>query len=150
MFNTVVGVLLIIMAVFLVISVLMQSSKDHRLSGSIAGGAETFFGKTKGKTLDALFNKLTTVIAIVFVVLVLVLYCTQDNFNKTEVVTDPAPQQIEVTPNADSEEADAPEAPVVEEDNSDVAPGPEAEGAEDAASEGEEVADTAVDETNEQ
>ena len=42
------------------------------------------------------------------------------------------------------------EAPVVEEDNSDVAPGPEAEGAEDAASEGEEVADTAVDETNEQ
>ena len=154
MFNTVVGVLLIIMAVFLVISVLMQSSKDHRLSGSIAGGAETFFGKTKGKTLDALFNKLTTVIAIVFVVLVLVLYCTQDNFNKTEVVTDPAPQQIEVTPNADSEEADAPEAPVVEEDNSDVAPGPEADGAEDTASEseeaGDETADTAVDETNEQ
>ena len=150
MFNTVIGVLLIIMAVFLVISVLMQSSKDHRLSGSIAGGAETFFGKTKGKTLDALFNKLTTIIAIVFVVLVLVLYCTQDNFNKTEVVTDPAPQQIEVTPNADSEEADAPEAPVVEEDNSDVAPGPEADSAEDAASEDEEVADTTVDETNEQ
>ena len=58
---TVIGVLLIIMGIFLIISVLMQSSKDHRLSGSIAGGAETFFGKQKGKTLDALFNKLTTV-----------------------------------------------------------------------------------------
>ena len=31
---TVIGVLLIIMGIFLIISVLMQSSKDHRLSGS--------------------------------------------------------------------------------------------------------------------
>ena len=50
--ETVIGVLLIIMGIFLIISVLMQSSKNHRLSGSIAGGAETFFGKQKGKTLD--------------------------------------------------------------------------------------------------
>ena len=74
---TVIGVLLIIMGIFLIISVLMQSSKDHRLSGSIAGGAETFFGKQKGKTLDALFNKLTTVVTIIFVILVLVLYVIQ-------------------------------------------------------------------------
>lgn len=70
---TVIGVLLIIMGIFLVISVLMQSSKNHRVSGSIAGGAETFFGKQKGKTLDAVFNKLTTVVTIVFVILVLAL-----------------------------------------------------------------------------
>ena len=70
---TVIGVLLIIMGIFLVISVLMQSSKNHRVSGSIAGGAETFFGKQKGKTLDSLFNKLTTVVTIIFVILVLVL-----------------------------------------------------------------------------
>lgn len=69
----VIGVLLIIMGIFLVISVLMQSSKNHRVSGSIAGGAETFFGKKKGKTLDAVFNKLTTVVTIIFVVLVLAL-----------------------------------------------------------------------------
>ena len=75
--ETVIGVLLIIMGIFLIISVLMQSSKNHRLSGSIAGGAETFFGKQKGKTLDALFNKLTTVVTIVFVLLVLVLYVIQ-------------------------------------------------------------------------
>lgn len=77
MLTYVIGGLLILMAIFLVISVLMQSSKDHRLGGSIAGGAETFFGKTKGKSMDAMFNKLTTIVAIVFVVLVVVLYVVQ-------------------------------------------------------------------------
>ena len=72
-----IGILLIVMAVFLVISVLMQSSKDHRLGASVAGGAETFFGKAKGKSMDAMFNKLTTIVAIVFVVLVIVLYVIQ-------------------------------------------------------------------------
>lgn len=86
---TVIGVLLIIMGIFLIISVLMQSSKDHRLSGSIAGGAETFFGKQKGKTLDALFNKLTTVVTIIFVILVLVLYVIQPAQNPyTQVPAD--------------------------------------------------------------
>ena len=81
MFETIIGILLIVMAVFLVIAVLMQSSKDHRLGASIAGGAETFFGKTKGKSLDALFSKLTTVIAIIFVILVVVLYVVQDDLD---------------------------------------------------------------------
>ena len=80
--ETVIGVLLIIMGIFLIISVLMQSSKDHRLSGSIAGGAETFFGKQKGKTLDALFNKLTTIVTIIFVVLVLALYVMQPSLEE--------------------------------------------------------------------
>ena len=75
--NLIIGILLVIMAVFLVISVLMQSSKDHRLSGSIAGGAETFFGKTKGKSLDAFFSKTTTIVTIIFVILVLLLYIIQ-------------------------------------------------------------------------
>ncbi len=75
--QAIIGLALIIMAVFLVISVLMQSSKDHRLSGSIAGGAETFFGKTKGKTIDAFLNKLTTIVTIIFVILVVVLYVMQ-------------------------------------------------------------------------
>ena len=68
MFNTVVGVLLINMAVFLVISDLMQSSKDHRLSGSIAGGAEQLFGKRKSRGYDALLAKITTIGAIVYIV----------------------------------------------------------------------------------
>lgn len=48
--------------------VLFQSSKSQGLSGSIAGGAETFFGKNKGKTLDGVLAKLTVVLAVLFVV----------------------------------------------------------------------------------
>ena len=101
--TTVIGILLIIMAVFLVISVLMQSSKDHRLSGSIAGGAETFFGKTKGKSMDAMFNKLTTVISIIFVVLVVALYVVQPENTETLPAADDDAAQEEVVDNAETE-----------------------------------------------
>ena len=67
---TILSALLIVMSIFLVVAVLMQSGKDSRLSGTIAGGAETFFGKTKGKTIDRVLSKATTIVAIVFVVLV--------------------------------------------------------------------------------
>ena len=70
----IVGIILIIMSVFLVIAVLMQSGKDKRLSGTIAGGAETFFGKSKANTADKILSKLTTVVAIIFVILVIALY----------------------------------------------------------------------------
>ena len=73
-----IGILLIIAAVFLVVAVLMQSGKSHNLSGTIAGGAETFFGKAKGSTIDKKLAKLTTIVAIVFVVVVLVSYLMQD------------------------------------------------------------------------
>ena len=53
--------------------VLMQSGKSAGLSGSISGGAETFFSKGKAKTLDANLAKLTKWFALVFVVLTLVL-----------------------------------------------------------------------------
>lgn len=68
------GILLLVMAVFLVIAVLMQSGKDKSLSGSIAGGAETFFGKAKGSTWDKILSRLTTVVAIVFIVVVIAMY----------------------------------------------------------------------------
>ena len=74
-----IGIILIVAAVFLVGAVLMQSGKaNNRLSGAIAGGAETFFGKTKGSTIDKKLSKATTIVAIVFVVLVLVSYLMQD------------------------------------------------------------------------
>ena len=41
-------ILHLIVAIALIAIVLMQSGKSAGLSGSIAGGAETFFGKNKG------------------------------------------------------------------------------------------------------
>lgn len=75
------GIILIVASVFLIIAVLMQSGKSHKLSGTIAGGAETFFGKTRGKAIDKILSKLTTIIAVCFVVLVVVVYVIQPKPN---------------------------------------------------------------------
>ncbi len=71
------GVILIASALFLVVAVLMQHGKSHNLSGTIAGGAETFFGKSKAQTIDKKLDKITIVVAIVFVVLVIAVYAIQ-------------------------------------------------------------------------
>lgn len=63
---------LIVLAVFLIIVVLLQESKSAGLSGAIAGGADTFFGKHKGRTMEAKLAKTTKYVAIVFFVLTLV------------------------------------------------------------------------------
>lgn len=73
------AIILLVAAVFLTIAVLMQSGKSHNLSGTIAGGADTFFGKTKGKTIDKVLSKITTVVAIIFALLVIVVYVIQDD-----------------------------------------------------------------------
>jgi len=72
-----IGIILIVCAVFLIVAVLLQHGKNHNLSGTIAGGAETFFGKSKASTIDKKLSTLTTIVSIVFVVLVLVSYLIQ-------------------------------------------------------------------------
>jgi preprotein translocase subunit SecG len=71
--NNLVIILHVIIAVALIVIVLLQSGKSFGLSGSIAGGAETFFGKNKGRTIDAILGKLTTVIAVIFLITSIVL-----------------------------------------------------------------------------
>lgn len=68
------GIIVLILAVFLTAAVLMQSGKDKNLSGAIAGGADTFFSKAKANTWDRVLSKATLVVAIVFTVLVVVMY----------------------------------------------------------------------------
>jgi len=70
----VMGIALVVMAVFLLIVVLMQSDKDKRLSGTIAGGADTYFGKGKGRSRDRLLVRITTVVAILFAILAVATY----------------------------------------------------------------------------
>ncbi len=64
-----VGAVLILISISLIVLILLQQSKSQGLSGAIAGGAETFFGKNKGRTLDAKLNKFTKVLCAVFIVL---------------------------------------------------------------------------------
>ncbi len=70
-------ILHVIIAVILVGVVLFQSGKSAGLSGSIAGGSETFFGKNKGRTIDAILEKWTSVIAILFLITSIALYFLQ-------------------------------------------------------------------------
>ncbi len=69
----VLGGVLIFLSLVLVAAVLLQSAKDKRLSGTIAGGAETFFGKTKGKTMDKFWSKVTIVVSILVVLVTIAL-----------------------------------------------------------------------------
>ncbi|MBR7181894.1 MAG: preprotein translocase subunit SecG [Clostridia bacterium] len=68
------GIILMVLAVFLVVAVLLQSGKDKRLSGTITGGSETYYGKNKGRSWDKILARATTVIAIVFAVVAVAMY----------------------------------------------------------------------------
>lgn len=68
------GIALMVMGVFLIIAVLLQSGKDKGLSGTISGNTDTFFSKSKSRTFDKILSKLTLVISIIFAILVVVLY----------------------------------------------------------------------------
>ena len=65
---------LLAIGLFVIVAVLMQQGKAHGLSGAIAGGADTFFGKEKGNQFNSKLGKWTTWLSIAFVVIVFVLY----------------------------------------------------------------------------
>ena len=106
---TVLCVIMVVLAVFLVIAVLMQSGKEPGLSGTIAGGAETFFGKNKGKTIDKALNTATMIVSIIFVAIVLFVYILQsaDAKNKINPSSDTTAQEtVTEEQTAEPEETD--------------------------------------------
>ena len=84
----VLGIILLICAVFLVVAVLMQQGKEKGLSGAISGGSDTFFGKNKGKSYEKKLSMLTTIVAIVFVVVVVAMYAIQPDINFNATIPD--------------------------------------------------------------
>ena len=72
--HIIVSIFHIIFSLSLIVIVLLQSAKTSGLSGAIAGGAETFLGKNKGRTIDALLSKYTSVAAVMFLVTSILLY----------------------------------------------------------------------------
>ena len=66
-------ILLAICSIVLIASVLLQSGNSAGLSGSIAGGAEQLLGKKKSKGYEALLEKVTTIGAVLFILLSLVI-----------------------------------------------------------------------------
>ncbi|HBT48262.1 MAG TPA: preprotein translocase subunit SecG [Peptococcaceae bacterium] len=69
--KTVVLILQILVALALIASVLLQSGRSAGVSGAIAGGAESIFGKKKG--LDEFLAKVSAGLAAAFMLFTLLL-----------------------------------------------------------------------------
>ena len=70
--NTILTVVFIILSVVITVIILMQEGKSAGL-GAIAGAAETYWGKNKGRSMEGMLVKLTRVAVILFLVLAMVL-----------------------------------------------------------------------------
>ena len=70
-FQIIIGSLVIVSSLIIIVVVLMQQSREAGLSGAISGAADTFFGKNKGRTIEAKLEKFTKYFGIFFFVLVL-------------------------------------------------------------------------------
>lgn len=64
----------VILAIGLIAIVLFQSGAQQGLSGSIAGGAETFFGKNKARSMDGILAKCTAIVAVLFIITSIALF----------------------------------------------------------------------------
>lgn len=65
----------VIACVFLTVVVLLQQGARQGLSGSIAGGADTFFGQSKASNMQRTLSRLTTATGVIFVVIAVVMNC---------------------------------------------------------------------------
>ena len=65
-------IVFIIVSIALTVVVLMQQGKNAGL-GAIAGGAETYWGKNKGRSMEGMLNKITKILVAVFIILAAVL-----------------------------------------------------------------------------
>jgi len=68
------NILQVLFSISIIITVLLQSGKSAGISGTIAGGAETFFGKSKGRTIDAMLSKYTSFASIAFLITSIILF----------------------------------------------------------------------------
>ena len=69
----IVTVIYVLVCIALTVVVLMQEGKSAGLSGAINGVADTYWGKNKGRSMEGAMEKLTKILAAVFVVLSIVL-----------------------------------------------------------------------------
>ena len=119
-FMLIINIVIILVAIVLIISVLMQQGNRAGL-GTIGGGAETFFGKSKAKSYEGKLELITKISAAVFTVLVIVLAATYNRYGTTTTVL-PAETEPTVTVLPAEEATALPEATVAAEAAATVAP----------------------------
>ena len=65
-------VIFVLVSIALVVLVLMQEGKSAGL-GAIAGAAETYWGKNKGRSMEGTLVRLTKILAAAFILLAVIL-----------------------------------------------------------------------------
>lgn len=67
-------IIFLLVSVVMAVIILSQEGKQNGLSGSIGGGnTETYWSKNKGRSKDVMLVRVTTILAVLFFVLALVL-----------------------------------------------------------------------------
>ena len=138
--SIIIDIVLILISIVLIVTVLMQEGQRQGL-GAIGGGAETFFGKNKAKSMEGKLQKYTKIAATAFIVLAIVATIVTSHNTSS-----PAPVTIDdavVEEAADAVEETADEAADAVEETADAAADAVEETAEEAVSAAGEAADTA-------
>lgn len=65
------GSVILLFAIIIIAVILLQEGKSKGISGTIAGGADTFLSRGKAKAVDAILAKWTKFIAIGFMALII-------------------------------------------------------------------------------
>jgi len=79
----VVGGLLLVVSIIIIAVVLLQEGRNANISGVISGAADSFFDKSKARSVDKLLARWTKYIAILFFLLTLAATVIMViNFNK--------------------------------------------------------------------
>ena len=71
--KTVLYIIYILVCIALTVVVLCQEGKQSGLTGAISGAAETYWSKNKGRSKEGRLALATTILAVLFMVLSLVL-----------------------------------------------------------------------------
>ena len=70
--NTILTIVFIILSIVITVIILMQEGKSAGL-GAIAGAADTYWGKNKGRSMEGMLVKVTRVLLALFLIISAVL-----------------------------------------------------------------------------
>ena len=76
--SIILGIILIVAAIFLIVAILLQNTKSKGTGVVTGGSTETYFGKNQKQSTDKKLALLTTIVAIVFVLCVIIAFVAQD------------------------------------------------------------------------
>ncbi len=78
LYNFILGVVLVL-SVIIIITVMMQPSKQNSAASAFTGGADQLFGKQKARGFEAVMQRTTAVLGAIWLILLFVLVYLSSN-----------------------------------------------------------------------